>query len=236
MNDPVTLAAALIDADGSGRTALLQPYRRADAATAQALAAALKQAYDESFSHDLARAAQASAALDALAALTPDATVQGLAAWTAGLVALDEGRLPDAVAHLDRAEAIFLAAGQRDQATAVQIGKMAPLAMQGQFDAAYAAGLAARAASAAQGDLLTAGKIEQNLGNLDFVRHRYREAEARYRQARDALRAGLADQRQLAQIDNCLATTLTSAAPLSPRPRHIYAQRPSCAPKRRRSR
>ena len=75
MNDPANLAAALIDADGSGRTALLQPYRRADAATAQALAAALKQAYDENFSHDLARAAQASVALDALAALTPDERV-----------------------------------------------------------------------------------------------------------------------------------------------------------------
>jgi len=222
MNDPATLAAALIDADANGRTALLHPYRSADAITAQALAAALKQAYDASFSHDLARAAQASAALDALAALTPDATVQGLAAWTAGLVALDEGRLPDAVAHLDHAEAIFLAAGQRDRATAVQIGKMAPLAMQGQFDAAYAAGLAARAASAAQGDLLTTGKIEQNLGNLDFMRQRYRAAEARYREARDHF-VQADDVRQLAQIDNCLATTLTSQHRFQ-EAEHYYAQ------------
>ena len=148
--------------------------------------------------------------------------MQGLAAWTAGLVALDEGRLPDAVAHLDRAEAIFLAAGQRDQATAVQIGKMAPLAMQGQFDAAYAAGLAARAASAAQGDLLTAGKIEQNLGNLDFMRQRYRAAEARYREARDHF-VQADDVRQLAQIDNCLATTLTSQHRFQ-EAEHYYAQ------------
>jgi CHAT domain-containing protein len=222
MSDPVALAATLIDADADERTALLQPYRSADAAIAQALAAALKQAYDESFSHDLARAAQAAATLTALAALTPDATVQGLAAWTAGLVALDAGRLPDAVAHLDRAETIFQAAGQPEQATAVQIGKMAPLAMQGQFDAAYAAGLAARAASAAQGDLLTAGKIEQNLGNLDFMRQRYREAEARYREARDHF-VQADDVRQLAQIDNCLATTLTSQHRFQ-EAEHFYAQ------------
>jgi len=209
MSDLTALVDQMLDGESAARDLLLQPGRFADSAAAQALAVALKQAYDGTFAHDPARAAQAAAALTAVAALTPDATVQGLAAWTAGLAALDEGRLPAAVEQLDRAEAIFQAAGQPERVAAVQIGKMAPLAMQGQFDAAYATGLAARAANAAQGDLLTAGKIEQNLGNLDFLRQRYHDAEVRYRQARDHF-VQADDLRQLAQIDNCLATTLTA--------------------------
>lgn len=209
MNEPAALPAQLIEADLATRAVLLEPYRTADQAAVEALAIALKQTYDDTFSQDIVRAAQVSVVLATLATLTADATAQGMAAWTAGLVALDDGRLADAVEHLDRAEAIFQADGQIARVVAVQIGKMAPLALQGQFDAAFAVGLAARAASTALGDLLTAGKIEQNLGNLDFLRQRYRDAEALYRQARDHF-AQVDDVRQLAQIDNCLATTLTA--------------------------
>ena len=209
MNDPTILAAQLLEATPAARAALLESCQTAGPAIVQALAIALKAAYDDSFSQDLARAAQASAALTELAAMTTDATVQGLAAWTAGLVALDEGRLADAIDQLDQAEAIFQAENQSERVVAVQIGKMAPLAMQGHFDAAFNTGLAARTACADRGDLLTAGKIEQNLGNLDFMRQRYRDAETLYRQAREHF-AQVDDVRQLAQIDNCLATTLTA--------------------------
>ena len=187
----------------------LRTFLAASPHDAGALALLLKQAYDAACTTDLARASRAAAALKALAAESGDATLFGYAAWTAGLAAMDAGRLPEAVELLTAAEAHFTAAGRADLVAAVQVGKLPALAMQGRFDEAVATGLAARAYAEAAGDHLTAGKIEQNLGNLDFVRHRYCEAEAFYRQARTRFHA-LADQRQLAQIDNCLATTLTS--------------------------
>ena len=61
MSDPETLAVQLIEVDVATRATLLEPYRIADHASAQALALALKQAYDDTFSHDLVLAAQISA-------------------------------------------------------------------------------------------------------------------------------------------------------------------------------
>lgn len=189
--------------------ALIRAFLTESRGDAESLAVALKQVYDDAYATDLPRAARATAALEVLAAQLDVGVVQGYAAWTAGLAALDEGRLPDAAALLATAETHFAAAGRADKVAAVQVGKLPVLAMQGRFDEAVEAGLAARTYATSVGDALTAGKIEQNLGNLDFVRHRYRQAEAFYRQARTRFEA-LADQRQLAQIDNCLATTLTS--------------------------
>ena len=193
----------------AAQTAPIRTFLAAFPDAAEALAVTLKQAYDDAYTTDLQRAANAAAALATLAVQVDSAALHGYAAWTAGLAAMDAGRLPDAVDLLTAAETHFAAAGRADLVAAVQVGKLPALAMQGRFDEAAAAGLAARAHAEAAGDDLTAGKIEQNLGNLDFVRHRYREAEAFYRQARTRFDA-LADQRQLAQIDNCLATTLTS--------------------------
>ncbi len=203
------LARWLIEADPAEHGDRLRVFLATGAAPALALAAALKQCYDDVYTTNLAHAAAAAHALDALASLVDDAAIGGYAAWTAGLVAMDEGRLDDAVVRLDAAEQLFSRTGDAGNTAAVQIGKMPALAMQGRFEEALDAGLTARIHCEATGDLLTTGKIEQNLGNLEFVRHRYRAAEAFYRTARTRF-THLGDQRQLAQIDNCLATTLTS--------------------------
>jgi CHAT domain-containing protein len=57
--------------------------------------------------------------------------------------------------------------------------------------------------------MLSTGKIEQSLGNLHFLLDHYVRAEGHYRAARELYEI-VDDQKQLAQIDNCLATTLTS--------------------------
>lgn len=202
------MAAQLIAVAEPDRAVLLQPYA-ADVPAARTLAAALKQAYDESYSQDLAHATAAASVLAQLAVLVDDDVVAGFSAWTAGFVAMDEGRLAEATDQLAAAAALFTTAGALEKVIAVQVGQMPALAMQGRYDEALAVGLAARAASESVGDLLMAGKIEQNLGNLHFVRHRYGDAETLYRQARLRF-VQIGDRRQLAQIDNCLATTLTS--------------------------
>ncbi|MFO7633711.1 MAG: CHAT domain-containing tetratricopeptide repeat protein, partial [Caldilinea sp.] len=206
--DSVSLVEQLLSAPPAEHTRLLEILRE-DAPSAILLAEALKESYDDAYTRDPARASAAIEAVDALASTVDDAAVRGYAAWASGLAAIDSGRLPAATEQLSAAETYFEQAGLPAKVLAVQVNQLTALAMQGRFDEALATGLAARTRADNVGDALTAGKIEQNLGNLEFVRHRYRNAETLYRQARtryDLLR----DERQLAQIDNCLATTLTS--------------------------
>jgi CHAT domain-containing protein len=202
------LVEQLLNAAPDERARYLLPLRE-DIRSASALAAALKESYDDAYARNQTRSAAAIEAIGALAATIDDPVVRGYAAWATGLAAMDGGRLPAATEHLSAAEADFEAAGLPDRVLAVQVNQLATLAMQGRFEEALAVGLAARTRADSAGDALTAGKIEQNLGNIEFVRHRYRDAEILYRQARTRYEL-LGDERQLAQIDNCLATTLTS--------------------------
>jgi len=203
-----SLVEQLLNATPDERARRLLPLCE-DIRSAIALAAALKESYDDAYTRNQMRSVAAIEAINALAAAIDNPIVHSYAAWATGLAAMDSGRLPAATEHLSAAEAGFDAAGLSDRALAVQVNKLASLAMQGRFEEALAVGLAARARADSAGDALTAGKIEQNLGNIEFVRHHYRDAETLYRQARTRY-ALLGDERQLAQIDNCLATTLTS--------------------------
>lgn len=198
----------LLNAPPDERVRCLLPLRE-DSRSAIALAAALKESYDDAYIRSQTRSAAVIEALNALATTIDNPIVRSYAAWVTGLAAMDSGRLPAATEHLSAAETGFDAAGLPDKTLAVQVNKLVSLAMQGRFEEALAVGLAARTRADNAGDALTAGKIEQNLGNIEFVRHRYRDAETLYRQARTRY-ALLGDERQLAQIDNCLATTLTS--------------------------
>ena len=173
------------------------------------LAWMLKSLYDNVESSDPARAAQVSIALSSLSKFTRDIEVSALAAWTEGMVVLDDGQMDKAIAHLETAEAHFFALGLPVRAAATQVSKLRALAMLGRFDEALECGLQARNLFLAHKDLLASGKIEQSLGNLHFLLDDYLKAEQHYRAARE-LYETVGDQKQLAQIDNCLATALTS--------------------------
>jgi tetratricopeptide (TPR) repeat protein len=204
--DQAQFAELLAAAQDHERQALLTHY----AALADVnLAWTLKALYDNVESGDPARAAQVSGALSSLVNVIENTQVSAVAAWTEGRVALDAGQLETAIARLDAAEAQFLALGQPVWAAATQVTKLQALAMLGRYDEALECGLHNRDVFLAHNDLLAAGKIEQNLGNIHFLRDGYLEAEHLYRAARERFEA-VGDQKQLAQIDNCLATTLTS--------------------------
>lgn len=177
--------------------------------SAELLAEALKQIYDASYQSDPLRAKAAADLLCALAEWVDQAGVRGLASWVAALMALDSGQLARAVELFSEAEEQFAAAGLRAKRASVQVGKLTALAMQGRFDEAVEVGQAALISARADGDLTTLAKIAQNLGNIEFIRHRYLNAEEYYRLARTYIEQ-VGDRRQLAQIENCLATTLTS--------------------------
>jgi CHAT domain-containing protein len=204
--DRAVLAELLATANDSERQVLLTRH----AALADVnLAWTLKALYDNVESSDPARAAHVAAALSSLVKVTQDTQVSAVAAWTEGMVALDAGQMEAAIARLDAAEARFLALGQPVSAAATQVSKLRTLAVLGRHDEALECGRQARDVFLAHNDLLAAGKIEQNLGNLHFLRDRYLEAEHFYRAARERFEV-VRDQKQLAQIENCLATTLTS--------------------------
>jgi CHAT domain-containing protein len=202
--DRAELAARLAAADDAERAMLLKRY---GALADVDLARALKRLYDDTESSDPARAANAVGALMALANIADDPEVRGLAAWTNGMAWLDRGQMEEAIAYLNDAEAQFLAIGRPHTAAATQVSKLIALAMLGRYDEAIGCGLQARDVFLAHHDMLAAGKIEQNLGNIDYRRERYREAEQFYRSARERFME-LNDQKQLMLADTNLANVL----------------------------
>ena len=78
--------------------------------------------------------------------------------------------------------------------------------MLGLYDEAIACALRSREVFLQHGDLLAAGKIEHNIGNLYFRRDQYVEAEKFHTSARERFIA-VDHEKQLATINNCLANT-----------------------------
>jgi CHAT domain-containing protein len=202
--DRIELASRLAAADEIERADLLA--RHAGWVGIE-LARALKTVFDDNESSEPERAFGAAAALRSLASVTDEPDVRGLAAWTAGMAAQLNGQLEESITQLDSARAVFTALGQAHTAAATQVSKLITLAMLGRYDEAIASGMEAREVFLSEGDLLAAGKIEQNLGNIYHRRDQYAEAERFLRVARERFLA-LNDQKQLAQVDNCLAIEL----------------------------
>jgi tetratricopeptide (TPR) repeat protein len=198
------LAALLMAADAPERARLLRRHR---ALADVELARALKASYDAAESRAPAQAANAAAALAELSQHTGDPETAALAAWTGGLVALDRGQLDVTITSLAEAEARFMAIGQRHTAAATSVGKLIALAIQGRYDEAIGCGLAARDVFVAHGDMLAAGKIEQNLGNIYARREQYHEAEQLYLAAHDRF-AAAGDTKELARVNNNLGNVL----------------------------
>ena len=204
--DQANLAEFLVSANENEREILLtQHVELADVK----LAWSLKSIYDNIESSDPIQAAQVSMALLSLSKATRDIEVSAISTWTEGMVVLDDGQMDKAITHLETAETQFLALGLPVRAAATQVSKLRALAMLGRFDEALECGLQAREVFLAHKDILATGKIEQSLGNLHFLLDHYVKAEQHYRAARELYEI-TGDQKQLAQIDNCLATTLTS--------------------------
>jgi CHAT domain-containing protein len=195
------LAALLIASDDAEREALLRSQALlADAA----LAYTLKDICLDSWASDPTRSTAAAAALEAFTRYTQEGEVAACAAWSAGLASLVAGQMERAVEHLDDAEARFVALGLKGTAASTQVSKLIALAIVGRYEEAIACGLGALEVLEAHGDILAAGKIEHNIGNIYWRRDRYDEAEHFFLAAHVRFQA-LNDDRQLAMLENCLA-------------------------------
>lgn len=197
------LAARLLEADEHQRHALLHEFR---ARLDTPLAYLLKDVCLDGWSSDPARSLAASATLREIAQLQSDPEVKALSHWTHGIDALIHGDMVGAITTLDRAREGFLSLHKPHVAAATEVSKVIALAMLGLYDEAIACALRARAVFLEHDDLLAAGKIEHNIGNLYFRRDQYLEAEEFHTSARERFLA-VNHEKQLATIDNCLANT-----------------------------
>ncbi|MFL5800329.1 MAG: CHAT domain-containing protein [Roseiflexaceae bacterium] len=203
--DQASLATRLAGSDERERMVLRARY---PALVDIGLARALAQLYRDISSSDPAQAAGAAAGLSELARALADPEAHALAMWIGGLVALQlEGQYERAITLIDAATAELERIGQLYTAAATQVGKSYALAVLGRYDEAVICGLHARDVFLEHGDILAAGKIEQNLGNIYQRRGAYAEAGRLYNAARERFeQAG--DGRLLAFAENGLATVL----------------------------
>lgn len=197
------LAARLIEATNAEREALLRDY---SALAEVPLAYKLKEICQAEWRIEPTQSIKAASALDLLARTNNKSEIEALAKWAGSIAALVEGKMERAVDLLDAAELIFADLSKEQAVAEIQLAKSVGLAMLGRYDEAITCSLPARSVFLKYGDLLAAGKIEHNIGNLYFRRDRYHEAEEFQRAARERFTI-LDDQKQLASVNNCLANT-----------------------------
>ena len=200
--DRAELAARLVEADEARRDALLED---SVGALDTQLAYILKDICLDGWSSDPTRSL-AAAVLRKISQVRPDPEIKALCLWSQGIEALIEGDMPRAIESLDRARAGFLELNKTEVAAATEVSKVIALAMLGLYDEAISCALRAREVFLEQANLLAAGKIEHNIGNLYFRRDQYREAEEFHTSARERFIA-VNNEKQLATINNCLANT-----------------------------
>ena len=205
--DRAELAARLVGMDEARRDALLEDSVGAlQIQLATQLAYILKDICLDGWSSDPARSLAAAATLRKLSQLRPEPEITALCLWAQGIEALIGGDMPGAIESLDRARAGFLELNKPEVAASTEVSKVIALAMLGLYDEAIVCALRAREVFLYTGNLLAAGKIEHNIGNLYFRRDQYREAETFHTSARERFIA-VNHEKQLATINNCLANT-----------------------------
>jgi len=201
--DRAELAARLVEADEDRRDALLQD---SVAALDIKLAYILKDICLDGWSSDPKRSLLASATLAKISLIRNDPEIRALCHWTQGIEKLIHGDMVQAIRSLDEAHDGFVRLNQPQGAAQTQVSKVIALAMLGIYDEAITCALRAREVFLEYEDLLAAGKIEHNIGNLYFRRYQYREAEQFHSSARERFIA-VNNEKQLATINNCLANT-----------------------------
>jgi CHAT domain-containing protein len=206
------LAALLVEARNAERRALL---RENSACADVQLAYVLKDICLDGWSTQPSRALAAAEALKILSQFNSDPEIRALSAWGAGLEALVLGRMERAVAQLNDSNERFLALEKPHTASETQVSKLIALALLGRYDEAIECGLSAREVLLANDDLLAAGKIEHNIGNIYFRRDQYPQAEEFQRAACDRFIAA-GDQIQITKIENSLALTLSAQHKIRP--------------------
>ena len=173
------------------------------------LATELKDSYYGSWTTAPKKTRNAATALDVLHQIFPDAEVKALAFWVSGIACLTEGKIEQAIDELDRSTETFISLKKISQSAQPQVSKLYALSLLGRYDEAVETGNAALKIFEKHRDLITAGKVEMNLGNIALRRGFLAEAENRFMSARKRF-TKLNEKVWLAMCENDLAITYTA--------------------------
>src|SRR5215211_2663246 len=118
------LAALLTNSSNENQGTLLREnYTLADVE----LAYRLKDICLEGWSTDPGQALGAAAALQLLSEIRPNAEIEALSAWAAGLKALIDGQMQEAISELEDSQRRFLSLDKTQTAAATQVSKLIAL-------------------------------------------------------------------------------------------------------------
>lgn len=195
------LAQKLLDSRPAERKILLRQH--ADSCDVK-LAKSLQNICYEVWTSEPQKVSAVVSTLELLNQFCGSAEIAAYVEWTKAIRSLVGGELEKCLAWLDKSEKSFNRLGKTHAAATTQISKLYALALLGRYDEAVACGLRAREIFLAEEDILSAGKIENNIGNLYWRRDFYREAEPYLTSAHRRFRQ-VNDQRQLAMVENCQA-------------------------------
>lgn len=201
---PIELAEKLVSAAENEQVSILQSYHPfVDLSLAQEL----RRICYESWASNPDKTRRVVCALNLLSKILSAPEVKAIADWGSGIGEIISGKMRGAIDFLDSSESQFLALKQTLAATETQVAKLYALAMLGLYDEAIECGLKSRKIFLENDEILAAGKIEHNLGNLFQRQDLYKKAEdflrlakTRYEQVGDVFR--------LIQTDNSLANAL----------------------------
>lgn len=198
---PIDLAKLLIESTPEARNSLILEHEPFDAVE---IAESLQMTCYEVWTDDPKAVYAIADTLKLIASHTQNPEVQAYSEWVNAIKGLVDGELENCVDYIESSEAIFASLGKMHLAAKTQTSKLYALALLGRYDEAADCGIKAREIFLAHNDLYSAGKIENNIGNLFARRDMYREAEP-YLELAHTRFTQIDDQRQLAMVENCQA-------------------------------
>lgn len=196
------------------REARIEQLRRLSETELVRLAFELRGACYRVWTTDPIAFAEIENVFEEIAGLSTHFVVRAVYRWVSGLKSLVLGDLGSAIRSFTEARDILLANKEDLEAAEVAVAMVYPLALAGEEDAAIEIGQSALKVFLDNDKLLSAAKIEHNLGNIFHRRDRYSEAEAYFRSALTRFDR-IDDATKFAQISNSLANAIAHQAKLA---------------------
>jgi CHAT domain-containing protein len=172
-------------------------------------AESLKNTYYTSWTTEPNKTKNAANALEIMFEFLPSEKILALAKWVRGISFLAEGKTEKAIKSLDESAEIFEKSDEFYNSAQTKVSKLYALALLGRYDEAVEVGKNALQVFLKFNDELSAGKIENNLGNIVSRQELHHEAEKYYKSARKHfIKAN--EFNQLVMSENGLAITYSA--------------------------
>jgi CHAT domain-containing protein/tetratricopeptide (TPR) repeat protein len=172
-------------------------------------AESLKNTYYTSWTTEPNKTKNAANALEIMFEFLPLEKILALANWVRGISFLAEGKTEKSIKCLDESAEIFEKSDEFYNSAQTKVSKLYALALLGRYDEAIEVGKNALQIFLKFDDELSAGKIENNLGNIVSRQELHHEAEKYYKSARTHfIKAN--EFNQLVMSENGLAITYSA--------------------------